>query len=473
MRTLSRASNRDTEERERLRLRRQRQQNAARAALRDLSAAAYLARTKIEVPVGAQDTALVPFAVWPSQADVLDVLTRERLVVFLKARQLGISWLTCGFVQRECALRDGSTWLLFSRGQLEADELARRVAVLHHHHADRAVLPSLVVDNTAEKVWDNGSRVLSLPATKGAGRSFTASGVVLDEWAFMLYGATVLAAVKPTIDAGGKLFLISTADGAGTPYHQLWNGATSGANRYYPVFLPWTARPDRGEGWRDQILQESQGDTASVLREYPANDIEAFTHAVGLIYDVWSDGPDGGNVTEDAEYIPDGGAVLWFVDDGYVGVRDSATGLWTAESHPRVFLLAQQRHDGTIAVFAEHYAAKVLSDAHLREVLALAYPLPEYATVDKSAAELKGRLHAAGIYTRNGPAVVEESIKETRRALAADANGRRRVVVHPRCRDLRSEMASYRRDVQGRIIKAFDHGPDALRYGVWTQRYEE
>jgi hypothetical protein len=114
----------------------------------------------------------------------------------------------------------------------------------------------------------------------------------------------------------------------------------------------------------------------------------------------------------------------------------------------------------------------VLSDIHVTEVMALPYPRPEYAVVDKSAAELKGRLHAAQIYTRNGPADVEESIKELRRALALDANGRRRVRVHPRCRNLRAEMASYRRDANGKIVKAFDHSVDALRYGVWTRRYE-
>ena len=69
-----------------------------------------------------------------------------------------------------------------------------------------------------------------------------------------------------------------------------------------------------------------------------------------------------------------------------------------------------------------------------------------------------------------GMDVVSEG--ELRRALAADTNNRRRVRVHPRCKNLRSEMASYRRDGNGKIIKAFDHSIDALRYGVWALRYE-
>lgn len=219
-------------------------------------------------------------------------------------------------------------------------------------------------------------------------------------------------------------------------------------------------------GYRNPETGELEGTEYFRLRK------GLWVQATGIIYDVWADGPPDGNVTEEAGYIPDAGPIYWAVDDGYVGARDGATGQWTPESHPRVFLLIQQRGDGTLCQFYESYEAGTMSDQHLERVLALPYPAPEYAAVDKSAAELKGRMHQAGIYTQNGPGDVEESIKEFRRALAPDANGRRRYLVHPRCKDFRAEMASYRRDVNGKVVKAYDHGPDAGRYFVWTKRYE-
>lgn len=468
------ASQQDYDERERARAVRARANAQRQAALRTLPLADFLRRTKIEVPVGETDTALAPFDLWPSQHQVLDTLTRERLVVFLKARQLGISWLTCGFVLHACTLTPGQPWLLFSQGQLEANELTRRIGVLYHQHSDLAALPRLVKDNTQDLLWDNGSRVLSLPATKKAGRSFTAAGVVLDEWAFMTWGRGVLAAVKPTIDAGGKLIIISSADGPGTSYHRFWESAKSGSSGYTPIFLPWFARPDRDAQWRDRKIAESNGDEASILREYPANDIEAFTNAAGLVYDTWSDGPPDGNVTEAAEYQPDGGLVLWAIDDGYAGKLDGETGTYTAASHPRVFLLAQQRPDGTLCVFAESYAVEVLSDDHIETVLALPYPEPDWAAVDSSAAELRGRLHDAGIATLKATHPVKEGVKETRRRLGADKNGKRTILVHPRCKHLRSELASYRVDAAtGEPVKQFDHGCDALRYLVWKTRFDQ
>jgi hypothetical protein len=451
-----------------------RRRRARQVALRALPIADFAARTKIEVPVGANETALTPFRLWPEQRRVVEAMDRERLLAILKARQLGISWLACLYALRLCTLWPGQPILALSRGQLEADELVHRISVMHHEHSDQAqTLPRLVKDNTADLEWDNGSTVVSLAATKNAGRSLTAALVILDEWAFMAWPRETLAAVKPTIDAGGKLWIISSADGLGSEYHQHWLAAERGANGYAPIFLPWTARPDRGPGWRDQKLVESLGDTATVYREYPANPIEAFTHAAGLVYDVWSDGPADGNVTEAADYEEGAGPILWGIDDGYAGARDKATGLFTADSHPRVFGLYQRRHDGAVCRFAESYEVRKLSDQHLADVLQLPYPRPDYAVVDKSAAELKGRLHAAQIYTRNGPADVAESIKELRRAVAADANGRRRLLVHPRCAHFRAEMASYRYDQQtGKPVKQFDHGPDEARYLMWALRYE-
>lgn len=437
--------------------------------LRSHPLADFAARTSIEVPNGS-DVAHVPFALWKDQVSTLDAMHAERLLVILKARQLGVSWLACLYALRMCTLYSGQPVLCLSRGQLEANELIHRISFMYHKHADRADLSRLVKDNTADLEWENGSSVISLAATKNAGRSLTAALAILDEWAFMAWPRETLSAVKPTIDAGGKLFIISSADGQGSAYHQFWQHAQSGLNGYKAIFLPWFAHPDRGEGWREQKIVEASGDTASVLREYPANDLEAFTAAAGLVYDIWSDGPDDGNVTDAAEYDPDGGPVLWACDDGYHGQLDPQTGQYTADSSPRVFLLVQEKDDGGLDVFYEDYAVKQLEETQIERVLNLPYPEPDYAVVDSAAAALRGRLQSIGIGSYGKPQDIEESIKVTRRFLAKDVNGRRRVRVHTRCKHLRYEMGAYRLNDKGEPIDAQNHGPDSLRYLCWKLR---
>lgn len=201
-----------------------------------------------------------------------------------------------------------------------------------------------------------------------------------------------------------------------------------------------------------------------------------------LVYDVWRDtyedrNVESGNVTREAEYQPDAGPVVWAVDDGYSGKYNEKTKMYTGRSHPRVFIIAQIRPDGTIAMFAEDYNIEELSEHAIARVLAKhrrnGWPYPSYVVRDRAAASLGGALARAGLRVRYNTVRVEESVKEMREWIAEDENGVRKMLVHPRCRHFRYEMASYASDSSGRPIKEHDNGPDAMRYLIWDHVYGE
>lgn len=220
---------------------------------------------------------MMRFKLWPSQWGVLRSLLLERFVLILKARQLGISWLCCAYALWLCIFQDGKVVLIFSKGQKESDEMMRRIKVLFDRLPDwfRASLPKQIKDNNGEVEWANGSRIQSMPATESAGRSFTASLIILDEFAFMMWGDKLYTAAKPTIDAGGQMIILSTANGIGNAYHQLWVKAEAGLNRFTAIFLPFWARPGRDWAWRRQ--QESEElEPGKAMQEYPATSTEAF-----------------------------------------------------------------------------------------------------------------------------------------------------------------------------------------------------
>lgn len=219
----------------------------------------------------------MPFHLWPAQVRVMWALMSVRLLIILKARQLGISWICCWYALWLCLFQPGKVVLLFSKGQDEANELLRRIKDLYDRLPDwmRQAGPVLTKDNTEELVWSNGSRIRSLPASKGAGRGHTASLVILDEAAFLLFADQLFTALKPTIDAGGQLVIISTANGIGNLFHQLWTKAVSGLNAFTTIFLPWWARPGRDAAWYAAQLAEYT-DPQMVKQEYPASATEAF-----------------------------------------------------------------------------------------------------------------------------------------------------------------------------------------------------
>ena len=152
----------------------------------------------------------LPFGLWPAQRDVLIDLEQHRLTVILKARQLGLSWLVVGWALWLMLFQPAATVLFFSKRDQEAVHLlAFRLRGMLDRLPDW-LRPVLVADNDHNIELANGSVGLAFPTT--GGRSYTASLVVVDEADFADNLDVLLAAVKPTIDAGGRLALLSTAD---------------------------------------------------------------------------------------------------------------------------------------------------------------------------------------------------------------------------------------------------------------------
>lgn len=219
----------------------------------------------------------MPFRLWAAQFETLWDFLSNRLILILKARQLGISWLCCSYALWLCLFQPGKVALLFSKGQNEANELLRRVRVLYERLPEwfKEKSPKLVKSNTTTLEWDNGSRIISLPATQSAGRGMTASLVILDEAAFLKWGTELYTALKPTIDAGGQLIILSTANGLGNLFHRLWIRAAKGLSDFKTIFLPWHARPGRTWAWFLKLIADAD-DPDLVPQEYPATATEAF-----------------------------------------------------------------------------------------------------------------------------------------------------------------------------------------------------
>ncbi len=196
-----------------------------------------------------------------------------------------------------------------------------------------------------------------------------------------------------------------------------------------------------------------------------------WTQAEDIIYDNWSDA----NISTDAEYNPEW-RVRWGVDDGYV----HGQGPGTANYHPRVILFANITPQGFVHVFDEYYATGELSEVSIQNALERPYKRPEIAYVDSSASELKTRLHNIPINASGATHSVGEGIKNLRRFIC-DPDGVRMLKVHPRCVNLIREMVSYQYDDKSRMatagerkpMKVDDHGPDALRYLLWSSRFNQ
>lgn len=91
----------------------------------------------------------------------------------------------------------------------------------------------------------------------------------------MMWASEVYTALKPTIDGGGALIVLSTANGTANLFYDMCQRAQQGLGRFAFRFLPWHARPGRDAAWY-AATEADAVDSALMKQEYPATPDEAF-----------------------------------------------------------------------------------------------------------------------------------------------------------------------------------------------------
>lgn len=233
------------------------------------------------------------FGLWEFQSELIDMFNESRATIILKARQLGISWLVAGYALWTAIFNDNANVLLLSKREDEAQKLLDKVKFIYDRLPQWLKAPEFSRSNsqitfsaTVGDTITKGSRITALPATEDAGRSETGSLIIADEWAFHPYAETNYAAFRPAMSAGNAKFIgVSTANGIGTFFHEIWLGAKRGTNGFAHRFIPWFAHPNRDDQWYKYEKAAFPSAMQEFYQEFPATEEEAFIAAGGCVFD--------------------------------------------------------------------------------------------------------------------------------------------------------------------------------------------
>jgi len=228
---------------------------------------------------------------WDWQRDELDDYLGEQVLIRLKARQLGVSWLGIGYAVWKCLTTPGVRALCVSTNEEEAVKLVNRAWDLwescpNHLRFDAVVLKPQKGRPSSRIQWEfpdkKTSSLIAMPSSPRAGHGETAGVVFLDEFARHPYAAESYKAFIPVIQDGGQLLIVSTADGYGNLFHQLWTDAD--ARGIAPKFLGADMHPERDEAWF--ALARKRFTSAEMSEQYPLNAAEAFLGSAGCWFDL-------------------------------------------------------------------------------------------------------------------------------------------------------------------------------------------
>lgn len=239
------------------------------------------------------DSIIQPFAMWQEQRDALVSIKDNKFNVILKARQLGITWLVLHYAANLLLCYEGRTVIALSQKEDDAKELIRRFA-----YVILANMGELVAEEKNKPAgWDGPvwsanslevkikfpsglvSVLTGMPSSPGAGRSWTANLIILDEWAFQQYAEEIYTAGFPTVNrpTGGQVVGLSTIE-RGSFFEKIFTDPDNGYNK---IFIPWYADPRRDEKWYENTKQ-ALGDM--ITQEYPATIEEALAVPGGAFF---------------------------------------------------------------------------------------------------------------------------------------------------------------------------------------------
>ena len=229
----------------------------------------------------------IPLRLREAQSQVAWDWIKYRKNICLKARQIGFSTLVAAFTLWCVFGWPDRHIVMLSRTERESVALLNKTRYAYRGMPEWVRLrgPVLLDRTRLVMTFDNESVIQSMPSNNDPARGESLFMVILDEWAFLPNPESAWASVEPTIDLGGRAIGLSTANGEGTFYHEMWLGAEAGTNGFHSVFFPWWAVDERDQSWYDRKRQELAGKIWLLHQEYPNNPVEAFIGSGNPVFD--------------------------------------------------------------------------------------------------------------------------------------------------------------------------------------------
>lgn len=209
---------------------------------------------------------LVPFKTYDFQTDLLKDFNDYRFNIILKARQLGISTITAGYVAWMMLFRREKNILVVATKFSTAANLVKKVKAIIKNLPDWVKISDISVDNRTSFELSNGSQIKASTTSADAGRSEALSLLVVDEAAHVPELEDMWKGLYPTLSTGGRCIALSTPNGVGNWFHQTYVDAEESRNSFHSVKLPWDVHPDRDIQWFERETKNmSKRDIAQEL----------------------------------------------------------------------------------------------------------------------------------------------------------------------------------------------------------------
>lgn len=208
--------------------------------------------------------------------EIVDADTKNKKphrYIILKARQLGMSTFTEGYIFHDTITRplvnsliiaheEKATTNLFNMSKLFYDELPMALKPMTKYNNGKELIFENPTNDAEEKLRNPGLRskiTLATAGTSDTGRSGTFHNVHVSEIAFFSNPENTMLALMQCVPDEPNTFvcLESTANGIGGYFYDMWYAAVNGENDFTPIFFAWFDEPLYKSEFESEDIREA------------------------------------------------------------------------------------------------------------------------------------------------------------------------------------------------------------------------
>lgn len=187
----------------------------------------------------------IPFNLYDYQKRVLNDFEKHQFNIVKKFRQGGLTTLAVLWSLWICMFRSNKQILVMSTTDREAIKAAKILdrALDYIKETSPWLSPAMKTASKHVKGFLDTGCEIEFRTTKAA-RGQSLNYVIIDEAAFIANMDEAWAAMYPTVSGGGKVIVISTVNGMGNWYEEIYTDAVAGRNHFHVIELQYTEHPD-------------------------------------------------------------------------------------------------------------------------------------------------------------------------------------------------------------------------------------
>lgn len=246
---------------------------------------------------------LLPFILFKYQKRVVEEYEKRRFNILSKFRQGGLTTVTVLWCMWRCMFKLDETIMVLSKSDREAiaaGEIVKRALL----ELPSWMRPEMDKNNDHQKLFnETGCKLFFYTPEAARGRSITY--LVLDEAAFIPSMDKHWKAMFPTISTGGHCICISTVNGVGNWYYDIFQEAKKKKNDFHVIELDYWEHPEYNDpdwvkatraqlgekGWQQEVMRDFLGAGESYIPADVIVDLELSTKdikPIRMLFPTWN-----------------------------------------------------------------------------------------------------------------------------------------------------------------------------------------